>query len=164
MICEANLIFAASQAKLIKKLIGGKPGLKSLSINVVGRLAIVKHVPAQLPLEVILDTLNDAQLGVSVQGTAGENEGDGEEDSPIAEYARTGGSVLFFVAALLTSAFEPDSQAPEGLFEYHIGTVAILCFISVVVGFGPILLRAIAAARYTSLIPRFMHTFIPSGL
>ena len=39
------------QAKLIKKLIGHKEGLKSLSVNVVGRLAIVKHDPAKLPLQ-----------------------------------------------------------------------------------------------------------------
>ena len=36
----------------------------------------------------------------------------------------------------------------EGLFDYHIGTEAILCFVSVVIGFGPILVRAISAARY----------------
>jgi len=94
-----------SQAKLIKKLIGQKEGLKSLSINVVGRLAIVKHIPSKLPLKVILDTLNDAQLGVSVQGTTGEEEGNDEDDTPWGEYARTGGSVLFFIVAMVTSLF-----------------------------------------------------------
>ena len=104
---------------MIRKLIGGKAGLKSLSINVVGRLAIVKHVPEQLPLKVILDTLNDAQLGVSVQGTTGENEGDAEDDGHLVEYARAGGSVLFFVAALVTSLFEETSHDSEGLLNYQ---------------------------------------------
>jgi len=136
------------EAKLIKKLIGHHPGLQSLRINTVGRLAVVKHDPHKLSIEEILVTLNAAQLGVSVQGTSGEDESDRDDGMPLVEMVRTVGSCLFFLAAITASLIEEDTHHSDVLFEYHVGVVAVLCMISVFIGFGPILIRTVLAARY----------------
>ena len=99
----------------------------------------------------ILDTLNDAQLGVSVQGTTGEGETDPEDETrQYWEYGRTGGSVLFFLAAMVADCVSPTPRpAPKpGAFEYSFGVTAVLALLSVAIGFGPKCGKAASAAWY----------------
>lgn len=64
---------------LIKSLLDGVKGVEGVSVNVVGKYAIIKHCPISCcaPTESIMALLNDNRLGVSVRDTSGD---DDEED------------------------------------------------------------------------------------
>ena len=59
-------ICCGKEATLVKNTLADVPGILSVNINVIGRIAYVKHAPAVISTTQIIDKLNALHLGISL--------------------------------------------------------------------------------------------------
>jgi Cd2+/Zn2+-exporting ATPase len=56
----------AAEAVIINKLLGGRPGVEKISVDVLGRTCTVEHFPQRIPPSVLLDLLNNKSLRATI--------------------------------------------------------------------------------------------------
>jgi cation transport ATPase len=71
----------AGEERVVREVLSEFSGIESISVNVIGRSAVVKHcsLPCCAPASVIVDNLNQRELGVSIQESLEEELTDNNE-------------------------------------------------------------------------------------
>ena len=75
-------ICCALEGKLVKDTLEPLDGVASVSVNVVGRVAYVRHVAEKISAAEIVNVLNDMHLGVSIMETGARGKNDQESGLP----------------------------------------------------------------------------------
>jgi Cd2+/Zn2+-exporting ATPase len=141
----ANLC-CAGEERIILAALTDMNGIESVSVNIIGRYALVKHCPVACcaPSSSIIDTLNLQRLGASIQEAA--SEGDDEEAEKF-DWFR------FFHVFIVFSLLIVGIIIEHGIEDNDVSMIVYLC--STCIGVVPVL-----HAAYTSIIRKTVDIHI----
>lgn len=90
----------SGEERIIRTTLDTMTGIEDVSINVIGRYAVIKHcnISCCAPAEKIVELLNDKQLGASIQETH-TNEDEKDDDPEYANIAHAIIVILLFISA-----------------------------------------------------------------
>merc|ERR1712166_43177 len=130
-------ICCPSEVPLIERLLKPLAGVKSVQVNVTGRLTIVVHDSSLTPAAVLVNELNGADLGASIQ------QGEGASESKISKFPPV--PVIIIAALFLLSLLHNLSHIKDVLENVkYLEYVSIAC---IAIGLPGILKRAFTSLR-----------------
>jgi Cd2+/Zn2+-exporting ATPase len=139
----ANLC-CAGEERIIMSSLQPVRGISSVSVNIIGRYAIVKHCPVQCcaPSDKIVTLLNDKKLGASIQENNGPD--DDETVEGFLDYKKLLNLIIvwsFFIAGLISQKIlQPNISITDHAEEHSIPNITLALFItSIALGICPIL-------------------------
>jgi len=107
------------ESRIIKNTLAILPGIEDVSINIIGRYAVIKHCPNECCTSAVsmVDKLNEKKLGASIQEASDaaeedekEEERDGERDVLLIALA------VFFILGAFSQMAETSSQVYNSFY------------------------------------------------
>lgn len=137
------------EATLAKQILDNVDGVQSVAVNVVGRMAYVKHNTDIISSSTIVDKLNTAKLGASVTTSGIEEESD-EKVSRVQLGFFALLIVLYATSFILSLALPNTSTSTSSTnpIPNHLGVPEYIAIGTIAIGLMPVFYKAVSSLMY----------------